>query len=129
MNLVRVRVWASLCLVLWSASFAGAQVGGGAMTGVVTDAMGTVTPGATVTATNRRTGLARSVVTNASGVYTVPGLLPGLYVVDVTLSGFPIASALSGHERQLRARSVPARSSLFARVATHHASRCAEHRN
>jgi hypothetical protein len=88
MNLVRVRVWASLCLVLWSASFAGAQVGGGAMTGVVTDAMGTVTPGATVTATNRRTGLARSVVTNASGVYTVPGLLPGLYVVDVTLSGF-----------------------------------------
>jgi len=88
MNLVQVRACLSLCLVLWSASFAGAQVGSGAMTGVVTDAMGSATPGATVTATNSRTGLARGAVTNASGVYVVPGLLPGLYVVEVTLSGF-----------------------------------------
>src|SRR6185436_1115878 len=88
MNLVQVRACLSLCLVLWSASFAGARVGSGAMTGVVTDAMGSATPGATVTATNSRTGLARGAVTNASGVYVVPGLLPGLYVVEVTLSGF-----------------------------------------
>src|SRR5690348_16932694 len=88
MRLLRHRLWASLCMVLWSTSLAAGQVGGGAMTGVITDATGSATPGATVTATNSRTGVARSVVTNASGVYLVPGLLPGLYVVDVTLSGF-----------------------------------------
>ena len=89
MNLVQVRLCASLCLVLWGgASIAGAQVGNGAMTGVVTDATGSAMPGVTVAATNGRTGLTRSVVTNASGVYVVPGLLPGLYVVDVTLPGF-----------------------------------------
>ena len=88
MNRVRVRVWVSMCLVLCCASLAGAQVGGGAMTGVVADATGSATPGATVTAANSRTGVTRTAVTNASGVYTLPGLAPGRYVVDVTLSGF-----------------------------------------
>jgi hypothetical protein len=88
MNRVRVRVWFSMCLVLCCASLAGAQVGGGAMTGVVADATGSATPGATVTAANSRTGVTRTAVTNASGVYTLPGLAPGRYVVDVTLSGF-----------------------------------------
>lgn len=88
MSPVRVRDWVSLCLVLWCASPAVAQVGSGAMTGVVADATGSAAPGALVTTTNTRTGLARSAVTNAAGVYLVPGLPPGLYAVDVALSGF-----------------------------------------
>ena len=88
MNPVMVPVWLSLCLVLGCSSLAGAQVGSGAMTGVVADSTGSATPGATVNVTNTWTGLARRAVTNASGVYTLPGLPPGIYVVDVMLSGF-----------------------------------------
>jgi hypothetical protein len=88
MSRVAIRVWVPLCLVLWWALPADAQVGNGAITGVVADSTGSQTPGATVTATDSRTGLVRSAVADASGVYTLPGLPPGVYDVDVTLAGF-----------------------------------------
>ena len=47
----------------------------------------TPTAGATVTATNVATGLTRSVQTNANGSYTLLGLPPGTYRVDVTANG------------------------------------------
>src|SRR5688572_27926664 len=88
MKLRRVRVWLFLAVAVGVAQLARAQVGGGEITGLVADATGSATPGATVTATNGSTGAARIVVTNASGLYTLPALPPGVYAVDVMRSGF-----------------------------------------
>jgi hypothetical protein len=65
-----------------------AQVGAGAITGVVADFAGAVVPGASVTVTSTTTGRPRVVLTDAAGRYTVPALLPGLYDVRVELVGF-----------------------------------------
>lgn len=43
--------------------------------------------GATVTATNVATGLTRSVQSDANGSYTLAGLPPGTYSIDVTANG------------------------------------------
>ena len=43
--------------------------------------------GASVTATNVATGLTRSVQTNANGSYSLGGLPPGTYRIDVTAGG------------------------------------------
>ena len=60
----------------------------GQMSGSVTDGSSSVLPGATVTVTNMGTQAARSVTTDASGVFTVTELLAGRYEVTVTLEGF-----------------------------------------
>jgi len=57
----------------------------GQMSGSVTDGSSSVLPGATVTVTNMGTQAARSVTTDASGVFTVTELLAGRYEVTVTL--------------------------------------------
>ncbi|HEY6400209.1 MAG TPA: TonB-dependent receptor, partial [Blastocatellia bacterium] len=58
------------------------------LTGTVTDPAKSPLQGATVTATNLATGLARSVMTDASGGYRIPVLQPGIYEVKIELSGF-----------------------------------------
>ena len=65
-----------------------AQVAGGALTGVVTDASGAAVPGATITVTNVDTNLQRVVVSTGDGVYTAAALAPGAYRIDVLLPGF-----------------------------------------
>jgi hypothetical protein len=67
---------------------AGAQIGGGEINGLVTDAQGAAVPGANVTATNTATGGARTAISTGTGGYALSGLPPGLYAVDVMLSGF-----------------------------------------
>jgi len=88
MNLIRGRVWLLLSLALGVARLAGAQVASGELTGLVTDPMRSPLPGAMVTPANSGTGVVRTAVTNSTGVYTLPGLAPGLYAVDLMLSGF-----------------------------------------
>jgi hypothetical protein len=56
--------------------------------GLVADATQAVLPGVTVTATNQETGIARTAVTNAAGVYSFPGMQVGVYTVKAELSGF-----------------------------------------
>jgi outer membrane receptor protein involved in Fe transport len=56
--------------------------------GSVTDASDAVLPGATVTIRHEGTGVQRSVVTDAQGVFRVPALQPGPYVIESTLMGF-----------------------------------------
>jgi hypothetical protein len=58
------------------------------ITGVVKDQTGAIIPGATVSATNALTGLARSAVTDDKGEYRLPALPPGNYVVATELQGF-----------------------------------------
>ncbi|HEX2461573.1 MAG TPA: carboxypeptidase-like regulatory domain-containing protein, partial [Vicinamibacterales bacterium] len=57
--------------------------------GVVKDASGAVLPGVTVEVSSPALiEKTRSVVTDGSGQYKVVSLLPGLYTVTFTLSGF-----------------------------------------
>ena len=77
---------AATLLLLPSAATAQERFGG--LTGTVTDTSGAVLPGTTVTISNKGTGAVRAVVTNGDGLYTVPDLEPGRYVVSVELAGF-----------------------------------------
>src|SRR4030095_5393788 len=54
----------------------------------VSDVSGAVIPGATVVVTNEGTGVGRQILTNGSGVYSFPSLLPGNYKVRVEKVGF-----------------------------------------
>src|SRR4051794_14455768 len=60
----------------------------GEITGEVKDPSGAVMPNASVTVTNTATNVARSTVTNTSGVYSFPNLVPGVYGVKVSSGGF-----------------------------------------
>ncbi|HYL38390.1 MAG TPA: carboxypeptidase-like regulatory domain-containing protein [Bryobacteraceae bacterium] len=65
-----------------------AQVPTGTISGTVTDESGAVIPGAAVTITNKATGSARSLTTNAEGLYSAPSLQAGDYEVRVEVQGF-----------------------------------------
>ena len=56
--------------------------------GDVADASRAVLPGATVTVTNRDTGLQRETTTDGSGAYSFRDLQPGIYELKVALPGF-----------------------------------------
>jgi hypothetical protein len=64
----------------------------GEINGRVVDAQGGVLPGTTVTAKSPDTGYERSVVTNESGLYTLPLLPPGGYELNLELTGFTTAT-------------------------------------
>ncbi|PYR95812.1 MAG: TonB-dependent receptor, partial [Acidobacteria bacterium] len=65
-----------------------AQVSGGVLSGTVMDASQAAIPNVRVTLTNVATGVARAVATDATGLYTVPDLLPGSYEMTATALGF-----------------------------------------
>ncbi|HEY0874290.1 MAG TPA: TonB-dependent receptor [Vicinamibacterales bacterium] len=81
---------AAICILLLGVAGARAQTGSNTatLTGSVVDSGGGVIPGATVEVKNDATGVVESVVTNASGVFSVPGLNAGTYSVTVSLTGF-----------------------------------------
>jgi hypothetical protein len=97
-----VVAWALVAL----AAAAQAQVGSGQMTGRIKDADGGAVPGATVTVTNIATGISRVSMSSSSGVYTVAGLAPGSYRLEVELSGF----------RPVRREGVPVETGTTLRV-------------
>jgi len=65
-----------------------AQVLYGSLVGGVADQSGAVLPGATVTVTNRDTGLQRETTADAGGAYAFRDLQGGRYEVRVVLPGF-----------------------------------------
>lgn len=65
-----------------------AQVLYGSLTGNVTDPSGAVVPSAHIEALNVATGIKRETTSDASGIYQVPDLLPGIYKVTVTAPNF-----------------------------------------
>src|SRR3989454_2713268 len=71
------------------ASFA--QITSATISGTIKDQTGAVLPGVDVVVKNVDTGLTRSIVTDANGYFTVPGLPPGTYETRATLQGFGIA--------------------------------------
>jgi hypothetical protein len=60
----------------------------GAISGAVTDATGSLIPGAKVTVTETNTSTKVETATDSSGHYTVPFLLPGDYDIAVQAAGF-----------------------------------------
>jgi hypothetical protein len=86
-------VWRQAALfLLLGAGLAFAQASTSTINGRVLDQGDAVLPGVTVTVTNQATGVIRTTVTNAEGVYSMPGLDPGVYNVTTDLTGFAAAA-------------------------------------
>jgi hypothetical protein len=85
-------LFTAVVTILLAGPFAGqpafSQVETGSISGVVRDPSGSVLPSAMVTATNTATSVARTVQSGPDGTYTVSSLLPGIYNVAVTATGF-----------------------------------------
>ncbi|HEX6628581.1 MAG TPA: TonB-dependent receptor, partial [Gemmatimonadaceae bacterium] len=78
--------------VLFAAAAARAQEPTASVTGVVRTESGAPMPSVRVTVTNRATGSARSVATDATGHYTIGELTPGTYTVGAAAVGYRMAS-------------------------------------
>ncbi len=78
------------CLALTMALMPAAALAQGSVTifGIVSDASGSVVPGATITATHAQTALERVTASDANGNYTISQLPVGVYTVKAELSGF-----------------------------------------
>ncbi|WP_213803923.1 TonB-dependent receptor [Granulicella sp. dw_53] len=64
------------------------SAGTASVQGSVTDATGALLPNATVTFTNTATGATRIIVTDGSGLYSLPNVSVGPYSLTVTAAGF-----------------------------------------
>lgn len=60
----------------------------GTLTGAVADTSGGVLPGVTVTAVEASTNIRRVTISSEAGLFRLPALSPGAYLVKVELSGF-----------------------------------------
>jgi hypothetical protein len=87
------RLGVALLVVVFATAPGFAQGTNGTLTGKVTDEQGLALPGVSVTATNQDTGFQRSAQSDASGVYTIPGLPVGRYEVKSNLTGFSAQTA------------------------------------
>ncbi len=78
-------------LLFACAALAGAQETRGSIAGRVVDPSGAVVPAATVTATSHSTNVKLKAVTNPEGAYQILFVLPGVYSVTASISGFKTA--------------------------------------
>src|SRR5437660_6148032 len=63
-----------------------------ALSGTVFDSSGAVVPGATITAKNKSTASTSTAISGGDGLFTIPALEPGNYMVTVTMRGFATAA-------------------------------------
>src|SRR5262249_13231065 len=84
----RVLLTAVVSLCLLSAERLRAQTSNASVGGFVQDATHAFMPGATITAANTQTGVLATVLTNETGTYNFPSLLPGTYKLSAELVGF-----------------------------------------
>lgn len=95
MSAIRSFAVAALLILAWGFSLLPAaygQASGGNLIGKVLDKSGAALPGATVTATQKETGLTRNTVTESDGSFRLPSLPVGSYTVEVELNGFATVS-------------------------------------
>ena len=86
-TLRRIGYILAVLLISWSPSLFGQAVNG-TLLGTVTDSSGAIVSDAKITATQNGTGVTRETVTNESGNYTMPNLVPGTYSVTAVKQGF-----------------------------------------
>src|SRR6185503_10255615 len=86
---LRGTITGLLCLVIASHAFA--QVNS-SISGTVEDSSKALIPGVSVKATNTQTGVESNTVSNESGAYAFPALIPGVYKVTASLPGFSARS-------------------------------------
>src|SRR5438876_2829111 len=85
----RIFVSVSLLWLVVSISCnAFAQTGNASLGGGVSDKTKALIPGVTIKATDLNTGVVTSTITNDTGSYNFPTLLPGTYKVSAELTGF-----------------------------------------
>src|SRR5437879_2879118 len=86
---------ATLLIVLFAAlaHIAPGQSIYGSLVGAVSDDSGAALPRANVAVTPTEPNVTRSVLTNETGGYNLPNLLPGTYQLTVTLTGFQTFTA------------------------------------
>jgi hypothetical protein len=84
----RIRVAVSVLLLIALAQILPAQTTFATVTGTVTDASAAVVSDATVVARNIATGVQTTAKSNDDGVFTIPNLREGIYVVRTTKAGF-----------------------------------------
>jgi Carboxypeptidase regulatory-like domain len=77
-----------ICLLLGTVGPAFAQTSNAEVSGLVTDSSGASVPGVKVTVVNTNTNVTVAAETNESGVYVVSQLVPGVYKVTITKTGF-----------------------------------------
>ena len=82
-----LRMCSVLGLFVVVSTGAWGQSTGGAIQGTVVDPSGATLPGATVTARNMGTGVTSTATTTSAGVYALPNLPPGSYVITVEATG------------------------------------------
>jgi hypothetical protein len=85
---MRRQLFGAALVTLLSCVSAFAQQTAGNITGRVVDQQGAAVPGATVTAKNPQTGLTRSEVSDAQGLYRINAVPVGKYDVTADLAGF-----------------------------------------
>lgn len=89
---VKHRRWFCGLTVLVSlfacAHFLWGQSTSGSILGVISDSSGAVVPQAIVRATDEATGLNGQTLTNRLGIYSLPNLFPGTYLLTVNKPGF-----------------------------------------
>src|SRR5437016_12047556 len=82
-----------LCVLLGIGQvFAQSSVTGG-ISGKIMDPQGAMVPNASITVTNIGTNRASTIVAAGDGVYRATNLQPGIYRIQVTVSGFAPAKA------------------------------------
>lgn len=88
LSLWGLRLLVATLVLAVAASPALAQVLYGSLVGSVTDSSEAAVPNATVTITNKETGVSRSTLTSETGTYSIPTVPAGTYVVEVKRDGF-----------------------------------------
>ena len=68
------------------------------ISGTVADTSKALIPGVAITAVNTDTGVESKAISNESGVYNLPSLLPGNYKVSAMLPGFKTHTFSDGIE-------------------------------
>lgn len=77
-----------LCAIGGFAMQSAAQVVGGTISGIITDASGAALPGASVTVKSLETGAERKIASDGTGHYAAPSLSVGSYEVTAAKDGF-----------------------------------------
>ena len=87
-NIRNARSCFVLVLIVLGSASAFAQAGRGSISGLVTDPVGAVIPGAEVTLFHQATGVKQHTVTSAAGLYSFISLNPGVYQITASQAGF-----------------------------------------